>query len=126
MVLSYPASLIAARSLVRRQPGYRQFVFFGGALTGFIALARTIGWYTRIPPHHYMLLELLGLAALLAYDLPTAGRRQLWSILICFLAMPLQIWFPEYRIIHVNISYLLILYISGYLRLNSIVPEKGP
>lgn len=89
-------------------------------------MAHTVGWYTRIPPHHYMLLELVGLAALLAYDLPTAGRRQLWSISICFLAMPLQIWFPEYRIIHVNISYLLILYIYGYLRLNSIVPGKGP
>ncbi len=123
-LLAYVASLIVARSLIRRQPSYRQFMYFGGVLLGFIAISRTFAWITDIAANYYMVLELTGVAAILVYDLPTAGRRQWISILICVLAMPFQVYLFDYRAIHINVTYFLLLYISGYLRLNSIAPEK--
>ncbi len=118
VVLAFLGGIATGRSLIRRQPRYRQLVWFGGSLLVFMALARTLAYRMGLSPQQYMPFEILGVAALVAYDIPNAGRQQVWTLWVCFVALLCEFYIPKYRIISVNLMYFLIAYLSGYRRLN--------
>lgn len=125
MVLAFAGSTLSARGLIRRQPRYRQFVWATSALLAFVSLGRTLAYFMGLGAAQYLPLETLGVGMLLTYDMLNTGRRQRWVVVACVVSLALQFYLPKYRVININILYLLIGYISGYLRLADQPAEKA-
>jgi serine/threonine-protein kinase len=117
------------RKLIKRQPAYRSLARFSLILAAYLALGRTLGFFEGVPGAQYHMLEMLGLGAVYAVEIPNAGKSYAWLVLICVVSVFLRIMLPSYRGIHGNLAYLLLIILTVYLRpwaSKSTVPASAP
>ncbi len=126
LLLSYLGGRLLVRRLLRRQPAYRRGVYFVGVICTYFALGRTLGWIIDIPLSKYLILETLGLAALLLSEVPYAGRVYWLALVTCGVSITLQILTPQYRSLIMNITYLVLMFSAGYLRIARVAKRAAP
>jgi serine/threonine protein kinase len=108
--------LFFLRKIIARQPAYRGLARFGAILAAYLAVSRTLGFFEGVPSAQYHMLEMLGLGAVYAVEIPNAGKSYAWLVLICVVSVILRLTLPNYRGIHGNLAYLLLIVLTVYLR----------
>ena len=116
MLLFLFGVVIALRRLVVRQPTYRRLMYFALVVGSYMTIGRTLGYCAKIHTDSYHLIEIIGVAALFAAEVPYAGRKYYWLVLICILSAISRVWFPILGPLHFNLVYALVFSLGLYLR----------
>jgi hypothetical protein len=120
MILTiFLVSLLRARAPLKRQPAFRRLIFFGVVILSYMALGRTLGWFLGVSTYLYLIFETFGIMALLICELPYVGRLYIPPILVCAGSIVLQICLPQFRVWHMNATYILLGVLIGYLRVRN-------
>lgn len=105
---------------VMRQPSYRKFTAFASISLLYSAIGRGLALLIGMSARHYILVETLGLTAIMALEMRHAGRRFIWPVALCGLNVVLQLLFPDQVLltetILLNAAGILCLYLHPWTR----------
>jgi serine/threonine-protein kinase len=91
----YVVSLARVRTLIVKQPAYRRLAYFPVLVCSYLAVSRTAGWWYGITLSHFLLLESLGVIALLLSQVPLHGWRFLYPVAAAAAFVFLRALWPE-------------------------------
>jgi hypothetical protein len=104
------------RKLMKRQPAMRRLFYFLWILCAYFTVGRSLAWFIGIAMPQYLIMEMCGIAALIAMDLPQAGRPYILALIVCAVSIALQIYVPQYRAYHLSAAFVLLVVLVGFVR----------
>lgn len=120
LVLFALGTVLMMPRAVMRQPSYRKFTVFASISLLYSAIGRSLALLIGMSARHYILVETLGLTAIMALEMRHAGRRFIWPVALCGLNVVLQLLFPDQVLltetILLNAAGILCLYLHPWTR----------
>lgn len=121
MAWAFSASILGAVALLRKkiftQPRFRRLSHILLLIAGYLVVGRTIGVTQGYAAGPFLIQEMVGIALLFLAEVPAVERRYLLLPIFCLGSIALQILLPEWRRIHLNISYVVITFLGAYWHL---------
>ena len=111
------------RKKILAQPRFRRVSQLILLLGGYLVVGRTIGVTQGYTAGPFLIQEMVGIALLFLAEVPAVGFRYLILPLLCLVSIALQIRFPEWRRIHLNIAYGVMTFLGAYWHLKGTPPE---
>lgn len=99
------------------QPRYRRLTQVLLLFSAYIVIGRTIGVRQGYPASSFLIQEMVGIAMLFVAEARFVGPKYLAVPALCFLSIALQIYLPEWRRVHLNIAYFLVVSLGAYWHL---------
>lgn len=122
--LATASTIFRLREKISLQPGYRRLSYFLLIATAYLIIGRSLGLYMGAQPARFLVHETTGLAALFACEVPHAGWRYLWLVLLCAVSIALQLVWPAARIVHLNVVYAFIIFFAIYFRFKKLPEDE--
>lgn len=127
MAWIFASSIVVTIALFRKkilaQPRFRRVSQLILLLGGYLVVGRTIGVTQGYTAGPFLIQEMVGIALLFLAEVPAVGFRYLILPLLCLVSIALQIRFPEWRRIHLNIAYGVMTFLGAYWHLKGTPPE---
>ena len=119
-------SVIVLRRTLLRRASSRRLVYFGFIMMSYSIASRTLGYVLGITASHYVPIETMGFAALLALEAPNASPRYGWLAALSFVSGLVVLKWPQLRAALINTVYPLIVMGSVYYRMKSSAQKSLP
>jgi hypothetical protein len=118
VLVAYLLNLVRARALVVRQPAFRRLVYLPVLICGYVAVGRTVGALCGVTTADYLILEPIGIIALLFSQLPH-GRHNVYPVVVCVASIVLVVLRPEYRWFYAYANYISVAILVVYAHLQA-------
>jgi len=111
------STVVALRRTLLRRRRYRRLVFFEFVCAGYLLLGRLIGYWLGVKSGTYLPLEMVGIGGLFALETPNADPRYARLAALACTSALLLVLLPRYFWPILNTTYMLLLVLSVWYRL---------